>query len=313
MYNFDNSMMTGCNTSYVIKHVLNLSAKNKIPWAELGSAVHVVLEHHFSGVSIGDCMSILSDEYDKIFPPGTIPEKKEMYAANVFDIVEEYLENHPLESFPFEVIELEKTIGVQLSPEYTYWMKRDMFVRDKITGRYCCLDHKTRWSRINEYWSAKFKRSSQLTGYIWGNKLYCEQKGLPASSNIYINAIQFAELPTSTNRCKTHRTTYDKCRKLHAYSTLMTFSRSEAEIENWKNAMFNRAVERNSMGNIYDSVEKLQAIGCDGVFNDEATKICNYCSWAKTGFDKEIMDNFVEPTAPWEPWNDENAELLRIY
>lgn len=321
VFNFDNSMLDTytCPAAFLCKYRFNLSGKTILPWGDLGSAVHTALETHFVGGSVNETLAVLEAEYDKIIPEGTVPEVDAMLKSNVLDNIKGFCQNNPIHTLPYKVIDLEKTVGIRLkSPwkhddtEFIFWMKRDMLIQELTTGACAALDHKTRWGQINQYWLNKFKCNSQFAGYIWGTQQAV--KHIPNSlsaQKIYVNVISMAKLPSSSRKCRIHKTPYSECRELHTDSQLLQYGRTPQQLEAWRLGVSILAPAMQDTLNSYTKIELLPYAPRLGMFRNHGEP-CVYCdlkSWCDQGFDLDLKDAYTDPYR-WEPWEEEGEREI---
>ena len=302
-FNFDNSLLgdfTKCEAQAVVKHVLGRQARRKKLYGDLGNVAHKALDEHFGGADRNRVGQVLELEYDKVVPVGETPEEEMMSKSNLKTVIDVYCEKRPVASFPWEVVEREKTVGVELEDGLKMWFKRDMLVRDKKTGLHYPVDHKTRWGQINEWWTKKFRKCSQFTGYIWATR---ELTGEPVDK-IYVNAISCGKLPDSTRKCRVHGVPYLECRRQHVQFELLIYPRLEEQIEKWRRDVVHWAKQARGYFEIFNSVEMLPHALRRGEFNEGCT-FCEFADWCREGFVADLMEEYTVYD-PWRPW--ETAE-----
>ena len=300
-FDFDNSLLgdfTKCEAQAVVKHVLGRQARRKKLYGDLGNVAHKALDEHFGGADRNRVGQVFELEYDKVVPVGETPEEEMMSKSNLKTVIDVYCEKRPVGSFPWEVVEQEKTVGVELEDGLKMWFKRDMLVRDKKTGLHYPVDHKTRWGQINEWWTKKFRKCSQFTGYIWATR---ELTGDPVDK-IYVNALSCGKLPDSTRKCRVHGVPYLECRRQHVQFELLIYPRLEEQIEKWRRDVVHWAKQARGYFEIFNSVEMLPHALRRGEFNEGCT-FCEFADWCREGFAADLMEEYTI-YEPWRPWEE---------
>lgn len=311
MFNTSNSLLEAstCEAAYLARYKFDRANINKSLYGELGSVCHSAFEKHFAGGSLSATLEVLSDEYDKVIEPGTVPDKPEMSKKNLMDIITVYCQENPVHSYPFKVLELEKVIGFHLHSDIIFWAKRDMLVQEMLSGAVSTFDHKMRFGWINDWWSSKFDYSSQMSGYIFATKLHAKKLSLRATNTAYINAVSLAKLPDSTKRCPTHRKPYNECRLLHVNWELMTFGRTEGQLRRWFHDATKLAFEAKTLTEKFDKIEYLQYAPRSGAFRGACT-FCEFQKWCKMDFDLDAMESLTKESR-WATWETENKEIVQ--
>jgi hypothetical protein len=304
-FKFDNSMLgdvAKCDACSVAKHVHGRQAKRSLDYGKFGNVEHAALKVYFDGKGKDATLAEFDRTYDSIVPPGEAPSDVVFERQNMRTITEQFCLTRPLEQFPFEVVETEKTVGVELAPGYEFYMKRDMLVKEKETGFFVPVDHKTRWGQINQWWLRKFRGSSQFSGYIWGNRQLTGGRG----DKVYVNALSMSKLPDSNRKCKLHDKKFAECGHLHTDFRLLLFRRTEEQIEKWRQDALMLAKKAEVLFNAYSDIGLLKYVPRLGTFNEGCT-FCEFAEWCEGGFDPDLMDELTVYD-PWEPWKVEEGK-----
>ena len=298
-FNFDNSLLetwAECEAESVASAVLGRQGKKRALYGDLGNVMHAALDCHFNDGSKDEVVQAFSDAYDKVIPVGESPDDEAMTKDNLLTILDQYIKTRPVKAYPFEVLETEKVVGVEVKEGFKFWMKRDLLAKDKQTGAIYPVDHKTRWGQINEWWTKKFRLSSQFSGYIWGT----EQTTGKKCDRVYVNAISCGKLPNSTRKCKLHKMPYNECRAQHADFQLLLYSRTPEQIEKWRLDMLFFAEQAEKYFQVFDSVDMLKYALRRGTYNGGCV-FCEFAEWCRGGFQADEMDQLTV-YRPWEPW-----------
>ena len=313
-FSIDNSMAKSlvCPAQFCLKHIFNRAARTFKYEADLGNVVHKCLEAFYTGTDPDDLMPIFEHEYEKIFPNGEIPPSPEMFADNVFDIIYTYCVNNPPYTWFFEVLEAEKTIGIEIEPGVIFYLTRDMLIREKTTGAIMPWDHKTKWrSPVNDWWLKKFITGSQLTGYIFGTREEARAQGLKAVNKIHINILRIQKLPDETDRkCRVHKMSQKSCRLLHVDWQLKTYYRSEDTIKRWFMDLKGMISLAKSLVKKYTNIEILRDIPRWGAFTDACT-LCEFIDCCQHDFNPDYtIGNTL--SYKWSPWETkQNVKVVR--
>ena len=305
MFNFDNSMLEDvakCSARAIAKHVLGRVGKGDKLEADVGNAGHAALEVHFGGGTIQEVLQKFGEEYDKIIPPGQIPDKANLEKENCARVLQVYCENRRLDRFPFDILGMEKMVGVEVEEGLKFWMKRDMLVKEQQSGMVCPMDHKFRFGPITEWWTKKFRMSSQFTGYIWGTG----QSENVGCDRIYANVIGMGKIPQGTRKCRVHKVSYNECWKFHVDMELLIFQRTQEQTEGWKRDMVSMAKRARALFAGYPSVEYLKYAPTEGVFNGSCV-FCGMQKWCRMGFKENFMKELTKESW-WKPWEGEGND-----
>ena len=296
----DNTLLSdfaSCEAMGIARHVLGLRSKKAKIAADIGNAYHTALELHFRGRGKRDVVAAFETAYDRVLPAGQVPPEPRFEKANCVRIMERYCEVHGLDRFPFEPIEFEKVIGAPLdeSGEFIFYGKRDLRIRAKTGGTTHPLDHKTT-GRITDWWSRKFRMTSQMSGYCW---LESQMTGTPCLE-CYVNAIEVGKLPEGNRKCATHKVKYKECGKEHAKFELLIYTRTPEQIEKWRQDAIVLARRAQTLGAGFPSIEYLPYAWRNGAFSEKCV-FCEYKDWCATGFNAAMADELVT-FEKWEPW-----------
>lgn len=309
IFNFDNSLqenVAACEARSIAKHALGRVSRNKKYEADLGSAGHEAMKAFFSGQHKNDVMHAFAQGYDRVIPPGEMPnsDKAEMMErGNLMLIMEQWCDTMTLKRFPFEVVELETTKGIEIAEGFKLWYKRDMLVRELATGELLPVDHKFRWGQITSWWTGKFKNCSQFSCYLWCTE---QETGNPCGKQ-YVNAISFNKLPTSTYKCRVHKVPYTECRKEHVDFQLLTYSRGPEQKAKWYKDMLVLAKHAKLMFQAFGRPELLPFAPRRGAFNGGCV-FCEYQEWCRNGFDPAMMEDYTVEQW-WKPWEEEQKAI----
>jgi len=124
-----------------------------------------------------------------------------------------YIDHYETDLLDWEIIAVEEQVRAaildpktgQPSETYDYGMVLDMVVRERSTGEYVLVEHKTT-SQLNEAYWRKLELDPQLSGYWLG----CHAKGWPITKIIY-NVIK---LPGIRQRqTESRKSYYDRIRE----------------------------------------------------------------------------------------------------
>lgn len=313
-FSIDNSTAKSlvCPAQFCLKHIFDRAARSAKYEADLGNVVHKCLEAFYSGADPDDLMPIFEYEYEKIFPNGEIPPSPEMFADNIFDIIYTYCVNNPSYTWFFEVLETEKTIGIEIEPGVIFYLTRDMLIQETTTCMILAWDHKTKWrSPVNDWWLKKFITGSQLTGYIFGTREEARSQGLKAADKIHINIIRIQKLPAENDRkCRVHKIPQKVCRLLHVDWQLKTYYRSADTIKRWFLDLKGMIALAKNLVKRYTNIEQMPNIPRWGTFTDACT-LCEFIDCCQNDFNLDYtMENTV--SYRWAPWETkQNVKIIR--
>lgn len=299
MLKVDNTLLCDvakCDAAGVARHVLGLRSMDEKLAADMGNVCHDGLEVHFNGGTKQEVLQAIETSHGKFLPPGTPVAEERFALENIKKIIGRFVDMRPVELFPFSVVHTEEVKSVPLADDVTFYMKRDMLVQDKNTGFYAPLDHKTT-RIISEWWSKKYRMLSQLTGYCWGTQ---QEVDTPVEV-CYVNAIELQKVPDSNRKCRSHKVPYIECGPEHIKFELLTYSRTQEQMERWKEDALMLARHFGILKQGFPSVDYLQHSRRNGAFTDGCT-FCEYKKWCAAGFRPEMAESFVVPDL-WAPWD----------
>ena len=265
---------------------------------DAGNVFHAGLQKHFEGGNRDESFAAFDLEYSVLFPEEKPSQEDRLSLGNLQDIFGVYIDRHPLDIQPFEVISAETIIGCPLDSagDINIWAKRDLKIRDKATGFIMPLDHKTTGG-VNHRWQAGWQLCSQLPGYVWiTNKEtgeYCP--------GAYVNAIEIRLLPSSSSRCAKHGMKYKECRLEHTLFKRLYYDYPQSVIDGWRSTAIMLARRLLKIKKQYPTLEWIQHAPQEGLFN----RSCAYCQFKKycmAGRNPQTVDNFLSYNhfAPWE-------------
>ncbi len=325
--NIDNSnlkLLFGCEASYVLSHVYGLGAKNDDGvFGGLGNLIHDALEIFFTTRNMYKALIYIERNYRSFTPPGYAPDpkdKKGVHFNSVLTNFESYCKANPPATWPFDVIDTERTVGIQIAQAVNFWFKRDMVVKYKTTGDYAPVDHKTRWGQINHFWLNKFEMESQFTGYLWASKLFGKHEGYETTDYLVGNIISMAPLPSSNRICKLHDMKFSECGGYHLDSRWIFFHRTPEQLDGWKTAVKLMIPKLQDYQKLKDFIDKERRSGKgidykplhryprNGAFTGACTW-CEFKDWCRKGFNPLFAEEFVQPKV-WAPWDEENTIII---
>ncbi len=299
-FNFDNQRLRDlckCQAAYVVRHVHGLVGKAEKIAADIGNVFHAALIPHFQGATKRKVSAAFEEEYNKVIPPGQQPEEDRFERNNCLKIMERYCDVRPLDKFPFEAVEFETVKGIPIdeSGELIFWVKRDLLGKLKASGQLVPVDHKTT-GRITDWWSHKFKLSSQMTGYTW----FTQQESGQASTLCLVNAIEVAKLPSSSNRCPKHGVKYIECSSEHCNFKMLQYVRSPEQIAKWRADAITLARQAEMLEQVYADISMIPFALKTGCFSEDC-QFCEFKDPCALGFTPEALAEFTVYER-WEPW-----------
>lgn len=303
MINVDNTLLCDvakCDALALVRHGFGLTSREPKIAAEVGNIFHSALEAYFLGREQSTIEEIFNNEYARVFPTGQQAQEARFAYENLLIILKRYIEINPLSRLPFEVVEAEQIVGATLESDIMFWAKRDLLVRDKMSGIYAPLDHKTT-GKINAFWLAKYKYSSQMTGYVWITQELFNQP----LRDCYINAIELALVPSSNKRCKLHGVNYNECGKEHIAFNLLIYSRTMEQIIAWKRDAIILSRQFEKLRKTFNSLEAIPYARRNGVFSNSCD-FCEFKCWCVRNFSINMKDAFVIESK-WQPWENNKS------
>jgi len=299
MIQVDNTLLCDvakCDAAGIARHGLGLRGTEEKVAADIGNVFHAALEAHFRGQPKDVVLRVLRECHNALFPNNLQPEEDRFTLANCEKIMGRYVDVRPVERMPFEPIAFEQTVGFALAEDITFYVKRDLLVRDRKSGLTAPLDHKTTRT-ITDWWSKKYRMTSQMTGYVWAG----QQETNQPCGECYVNAIEVQAVPSSSRKCPTHKVPYAECGIEHVKFEVLIYERQPEQIEAWKRDAIILARQFDVLRRAFPSVEHLAYARRNGAFNDSCT-FCEFKKWCKVGFAPGMMAGLVEYER-WEPWS----------
>ena len=305
MIQVDNTLLCDiakCDAAGIARHVLGLRGTGEKVAADMGNCFHAGLEQHFRGAGKEQVLQAFRAEHGKLFPAQLQPEEDRFTLENCLRIMGRYCDQRPVDRFPFVPVSFEQTVGFALAEDITFYVKRDLLVRDKVSGLQAPLDHKTTRT-ISEWWSGKYRMTSQMSGYVWAGQ---QETGQPMGE-CYVNALEVQKVPDSTRKCSTHKVPYSECGIEHVKFELLVYARSPEMIERWRQDAIVLARQFALLMRAFPSVEYLPYARRNGAFNDGCT-FCEFKKWCACGFDAGMMGGWVE-YGRWAPWDVQGGPI----
>ena len=302
MYRADNTILAKwapCAAAASARHTCGLRGKEPMLAAWTGNAFHAGLEAHFGGGNGLQGEGAFLNEYDRlIVAPGHVVDQERLGRENCRRIFNHYCDTRTLEAFEVKhgkVVELERSVGIKVSDEFEFWMKRDMLVLG-LDGMYYPWDNKTT-GKVNQWWSGEFSMGSQMSGYCWGTGA---ERGT-VCGGAYINAIEVGKLPDSKTQCKTHKMAYKECALEHTNFQVFYTGRTPAQIAAWYSMACQLATKAIFHTKAYPTVEHLRFVPREGQFIYKACSGCEFKKWCKLDWEPSMWSEFCVEER-WEPW-----------
>lgn len=300
----DNTLLSdfaACTTKGVVRHGLGLTGKSEKVAADAGIAAHEALAMKLQGHSVEKALGAFRAAWGAYCKENPVEER--LQVENLAVIMEEHLNGYwGTPQWPFEVLaeSVEQGVRVPLDDagEYEFFALCDAVVKERATGRYAPLDHKTT-GRLNEWFSGVFGWGSQMEGYMWA---VGRATGSPVNT-AYINGVEFAKLPyPGKTKCRTHGCATSECWRQHVKWQPYVTSRGSGQLEEWRRdaiAIAKRARER--LGKL-GSLELVRLFALrEGKFNG-GCRWCEFGEWCKEGRTAEGAGRLLVE-APWKPWD----------
>jgi len=307
----DNSRLTSvatCDTQAVLQYVHGYQAKDE-PAPRMGGKVgHESLAHYFNTGDKEAALKVFWDNY-KPFSDQHQVEDGDMPQwgfRNMYDVLKHYYATHPIERFPFKIVEgsVETAVVAKLTDDIEMWCMLDWLSRENVTAGLYPGDNKFRGAGITHWWLRQFIRGSQLTGYMWA----AQQQYGEVVPGAYLNAIDMKKLPDlrykkdgTPYKCKKHGTLVTECRMLHSEHQLKIVTRTPQAIEDWKVEATGFAQKFQRLVRTFPDIGTIEYAGVQGTFNGGCT-FCQFKDFCNAGRRPELIEGMLIH-APWEPWN----------
>lgn len=293
--------VASCSTETVLRHVLDYVSREEKADLRAGQAVHEAVAAWFEGKERSDCLRIFNTSYHSWASENVADDDRLSY-SNVYKVLSTWLDNHPVESFPFrvrtEMIEVGFSYPLDDNGDFVWVGRMDLLADDIRDQHLSPVDHKTT-GRISHYWAKKFRLAGSITGYIWA------AQQLAGDANVvgaYINAIELSKLPSdSTRKCKDHAVPYIECGHLHAKAELIgPFTRTPAQIAEFKKTALHLGQKYKALLQRFGDVKRLHRVRMQGIFSNSCS-FCQFYEFCAQGRPIEHVDSYLEKEF-WEPF-----------
>lgn len=316
-----------CSTELVLRHGLDYATSDEAPALECGIATHEILADHLKGQPADYCLA----KYELLYrgyseDVGLELQEHKLHRlswTNTDKILREWLARHPLDSFSFVVNPKLVEVGFQLplsdefvcgcsptqvrqdcwdhneNPAFVFCGRLDAIVQAQHDNGLYVLDHKTT-GRIADYWTEKFRKDSQMTGYVWAAQ---KTLGQPIVG-VFINGIEFSKLPSDpVRKCRTHGVPYLECGPMHMRSELLIYTRTPDQLEQWRQDAIRLAKRYRELCLTPDA--SLTSVPMEGTFHD-ACGFCNFSRFCDAGRPVHYIDAMLV-NQPWRPFEIEEG------
>lgn len=307
----DNSRLVAvsqCDTRAIMEFVHGYQARKEPAPMYGGKHGHEALATYFGSGSVEQALGRFA-ELHKPFSDANNLDVSEDYRnwgfKNMYDVLSQYLSDHPLERFPFTVVEdsIETPVTVRLTDDVELWCMLDLLGRERSTGALYPVDHKFRGSRITHWWLSKFKRGSQLTAYMYA----AAQQFDEIVPGAYLNVIDMQQLPElrytkagNPYKCRTHSCPVTECRHLHSNHQLRIVSRTPQMLQEWYAEAVDAAKHFRALSVGFSDINLVPHARVQGIHNG-ACDFCQFADWCNSGRKVDLIDQMLIH-APWEPW-----------
>jgi hypothetical protein len=306
----DNTILASvaaCSTQAALRHVLHLTTTADAAPLIAGQYAHEVLAWWLLGVEPAAALRRL-DGYRR-WAQGKVAADDKLAPGNVHRILEHWMAMRPLATWPLLVesgqveVPLVGVLGVLEAgkpvlpredhdgePRVVMVALLDAIGRRRTGGHYS-IDHKTT-SNVNDYFKDSQEDSSQFTGQLWlaaenGHTLH----------GVYVNAVEFWTVPSSSRACKTHGSTYAECGLKHLKHFLFPVTRSTHEIATWPITARQLTRKFLRLRARVASIEDVRTLPMEGRFV-RACRNCSFREWCRRGRPASMAQEFVR-----EEWN----------
>src|SRR5262245_55354459 len=262
-----------------------------------GIAAHAALERYFSAPEMSElAMETYTEEYRPWAHEHVAPSDRLSY-RNTSQILQAWMEQHPLSALPFIVRHTEIPFEVPLDAKgdivLTGQMDADADLRE--TGDRIVVDHKTT-ATVSSWWSSQYRLSSQVSTYVWALRRHL---GGEKVVGMVINAIEFSKLPTDAARkCRQHAVPYAECSTLHArWQMIGPIGRSPAQLAMWRTSALKAAQDFRRVLEEHPTLDTIHECEAQGQFTG-ACRGCPAQAWCETGRDLEMLPALMQHEAP---------------
>ena len=296
----DNSTLSAvatCTTKALMEYSFHYRQKEAKVEAECGKGGHKALAKWFAGYSKQDSIQEFLNHYRAISEE-FVPTDSGWDWSNAKEIIEYWMDTHPIERFSFEILvdHIESGLKVPLTDGVEFFALIDVPVVDKATGGHYPLDHKFT-GKISSWWLRKFHLMSQLTGYQWACAV---ANGIPVTGS-YVNAIEVWKLPSANRKCRTHGVPYPECRLQHTNFKLFAMDRNPEVVNRWYGEAVGFAQKWKLWKESITDIGMIQAVPMEGVYNN-GCMFCQFKDFCKAGRPSDLAEGMYEK-AVWRPWD----------
>ncbi len=159
-----------CPRQFFYEYVLGWRSARPNNHLFFGQAVHKALEYiilnGYGAMSIVAAMELFEAEYRSMFPPATDELFSPKTPARFFDLLIHYVQQYATDLDDYEVYKTEFGGTISLSAKHSMAFKMDTIMRNRETGRYFSLEHKTKGGNyIAPSYTVDFEMGVQLGTY----------------------------------------------------------------------------------------------------------------------------------------------------
>ena len=319
----DNSTMKAmarCSTEALVRYGLDYAAREERAPLRAGSAAHRAMETYYKGEPNFDfdgtpylfnnpiqaALAIFELEYAEWAEENVSPDDRLSY-ANTSKILAYWFDRHPIKSLPFKIMPELVEVGfcLPLADEVYFVGRMDSIVEDLSASMpaWYVEDHKFT-GRINPTFVKALRLDSQLSGYIYAAQQHTNKSVVGA----YINAVEFSKLPSDpTRKCSKHGVLYSECGEIHTnYELIGPITRSESQIEAWKDTAIKLAREYRKLVRSYPTLEHVELVPQEGMFH-QACAFCGFYDFCSVGRPLNLVDSLLV-LEPWRPYSYSQAK-----
>jgi hypothetical protein len=301
------SAVAECSNKAVLRHVLHLTTLDDSAALEAGKAFHECLEVWFKGGTKVAALDRLVHVYQE-WAEEHLTSTHRLWWENVYRILDVWLTQHPVASFPFivpspEFIEVGFVWPLVEYAGFTvlYVGRLDGLVRDG--DDWWVLEHKST-GRIHKQWAEQFLLSSQIDAYLWGAQKHLGDKARVVG--VKLNGVELPKLPGSDRACPKHGMKYIDCGPHHAKSVLRSFTRTQASIDTWERTAIHLAKRFVNLTLRFHKRERLHNVAMQGAFRSYSCSFCQYLDFCSMGRPLNSIDAMLR-FDPWVPFDIEAA------